>query len=393
MTVERGSVGERALRRMARRCLVSEPRLLEVLSSPIGLLEPVTDGSLSDLLSEVLLSAASFLPEKVSVGEVSVGASGVVSAALLCDGGPDAVLVAAPLRDSSGVVWVSAGGLLVTGIGADGEFDIEHLEMLSNRLNDVCPVGCWGVLPDGLVLSGGCVAALEDSLSESWLRQVASAAVDVVAYADVALRMFFDSDVPGPLPVSVFRWEEESFLRAAGEVFCEDDIGSAFESFVLGLPPLLAAGVESASSVDGLLIKVPFPSGSGDPCISLLLSLSAQAEGSSIPSGVHLSAEVPLLLEHSDAVEWVSRLNGYEDSGSSSSPLLSTWQACNWYHAAGPGGMRRLMFYAVVPDRVRGSVDLGQVLSGLVREVCHSAERLVFTRRFASIMGDGGYDA
>ncbi len=379
-------VTERALRRLARRSLASERHLLEVLSAPVAMLTPAPDGTATEALTSVVERAAEHLPGHVTTGPVEVGTSGLVSARVLCDGEPDGLLVAVALKDEQGGVWVSAGGVLVPGIGDDGTVPVEDLELMANRLNDICPVGCWGVTPDGLILSGGVVAPLQKTTDEHWLRQVASAAVDVVAYSDTALRTLFETAEPGPHPLTTFRQEEEAFLRSAGETFAIDDLDEAVEHLLSTLPPLLSAGIEVERNVDGLLLKVPAATPGKDPAVSLLLSLSEQPEWSSIPSGVHLSGEIPVSVDDEDAAEWAARLNGYDAPEGAASPLVSLWQAGNWYHAAAPQGLRRLMFYAVVPNRLRGVVDLGETLAGLVREVCHSSERVMFTRRFSSML-------
>lgn len=377
-----------ALRRLARRSLVEHPTLLAATFRPIARVCRVEDDSMEAVLREVVESASGMVPSSVEVGELSALSGGMVFARLSVAGeDTGGRIFATGFSGDDGALWVSAGGAFFPGIGERDDIAPEDLLFFANHLNDICPSGCWGISSAGLALSGGVVFPVSSRTDGRFMRAVAASAVDVVAYADTALRTMFDTADDGPSVLSEFRWEEDAFLYSLSEVFSEEDVSSAVSGFLSSIPKLVASGFEvERREGEGILLRVPFPAPGPDQCLKVLFSVSRQPSGSSIPSGIHFSCEVPSSLEAGEADAWVERLNGFSQDDDKVIPLVSRWQSGNWYHVPGLSASRRLMFYAAVPDHVRGLVDLEMFVGDMIREAWVAADRVLTARRFSSLL-------
>ena len=405
------SIKERALTRMLRSHVIENRALMEKLGTPEAMLRAAKRESTPDWIEDLAHRLQEALPPGVTAERESADGGGE-ALILRFDGYEDehggAMALIAPFKDRSGADWAVAVGAYLTPASAEDEEEPEDdaesgddsrttLLGLANRLNDHVAAGTW-LLHDGTLALVTGAARRAGAWSDTDVSIAAESIMDAVAYGSFALRAILQEDNEHPAYTRAQQAEE--YHVASGSAYTPQDMREALDGYLETLPELLAAVTELRHRPDMAQVgnslstlHLPFPGEDGEEYILVRVWVEHNLDATASPDGIKLQAVLPVALPRDQAASWCALLNGGDDSDEVA--VTTGWQYGNWYHRGpeedeGEGARHGVAYFATIPNKYRGRIDLVAEIAGAMKEIWSSCDRVMFSRRYAGLMEGGG---
>lgn len=414
MRSQERSIKERALSRMLRSHVIENRALMEKLGTPEDMLRAAEHESALGWIEDLAQRLQEALPPGVTAERESTDSGGAVLI-LSFDGYEDehggSMALIAPFKDRSGADWAVVGGAYLTPASVEDEDEAEPADEeadedrraavlgLANRLNDHVAAGTWLLLDGTLALVTG-AARRADSWSETDVSIAAESIMDAVAYGSFALRTILEEG--GEHPAYARAQQAEEYHVSTGSAYTPQDMREALDGYLETLPDLLAAVTElrhrpdMANANESLsTLHLPFPGEGGEEYILVRVWVEHNLDATASPDGVKLQAALPVALPKDQAADWCALLNGGDDSDEVA--VTTGWQYGNWYHRGpeedeGAGAQHGVAYFATIPNKYRGRIDLTSEIAGAMKEIWSSCDRVMFSRRYAGLMSEDGHD-
>lgn len=374
---------EDALGLLLRAEIKHHPDLVAPISTPSAVLRTARGQVGAETLRSTIEKVSLHLPRELKVGE-AVEKDGTVIAPITREDPsapqPPMFIAAGSGLDQHGKRWIVVAGMHATPVVTTSE---DEMRRIANVLNDRCPVGAWGASGDIVLLNGTCCPEGSQD-GETWQRIAAMAVTDTLAYGNAGI-LSLNGDEATHEPLIVMRAEEESFIRSAGEGYDLGQVHEALRDLIGTFPPALGRSIDIDTHGDIVDVRIPSP-GPTDS-ISIRIGVNHQRQGDLIPGGIVVHATVGTPQEEDVASRWCERLNGFSMGEDDPSALTTPWQLGNWYHIPSSitreEALQEVCYYGVVPHRARNLVNLVDVLSGVLREIYMSGERMEQARKLS----------
>jgi len=375
-----------ALRLIAIERLLEDRAALDRLGRPLTL-KKTDDADPSRLLPTLRRILDTLPPDIVELCDEPVGADDM----LLVRTESLGMLGLSTASDPEGNLWVT----VVVGqiAGSVDDFADASLPESINRLNRQFPGLVWHEL-DGMIAAVSAAAVRLDHVSTPWCALVGRLFL-------TAQSVFFSTvgpDEEGVLHPSVnYARATEIVSNAPENRFTAADIEEGLYRYREFVPERLRSVLSLAEYEDEFYLAVPFRQGPRTERITVRVFTLEEDAGSdwSFP-GIHITAPMPEEMTEHEAIAWCAELNreGADERAARAERWEQTtpWLLGNWSWDYRENGRSGVLYHGYIPNGLKGIVDLGEVLDGVVREVWVSWDKRRLRSEFTETIKTGGLD-